>query len=149
MSSYFELVKPINYKYGLIFKISELQTPELLLITSIRESENCTAEYIGCTPRGKTYVYKGADINKGVYNNMLLLILSIVTVLCLNHIPSLYFSWLTAHHLSSTLVQELLLDNGQKIVAGGYSSLFCCYVKSDYALRRYIGASKLVYEVYA
>ena len=46
MGSYFELVKPTNYKYGLIFKISELQNPELPLITKICKSEDSTTEFI-------------------------------------------------------------------------------------------------------
>ncbi len=72
MGSFFELVTPTNYKYGLIFKISELQKPALLIIINIRKSENSTTTYI-CTSRGATYVSEGWDTNKGAYSNILLL----------------------------------------------------------------------------
>ena len=52
-----------NYKYGLIFKIGELQKPALLLITNTCKFENCTANF-SCTPRGATYECEGWATNK-------------------------------------------------------------------------------------
>ena len=71
MGSYLKLVISTNYKNGLIFTISKLQTSALLLIINVCKSKKRAAEF-ACTFRDATYVCKGWNTNKGVFSNILL-----------------------------------------------------------------------------